>query len=173
VTEEIIARADDELLFTYRHFPMSTIHPHATTAAEAAEAAGSQRRFWEMHALLFADQHRLEPVDLVARADALRLDVNRFVEELRSRAHNPKVRSDFLSGVRSGVNGTPTFFVNGRRHDGPADLTSLLAALRDAKQRPEKITGPGGEGHAQRRRAAAGVGQPRPAPGAPRPPGRS
>jgi protein-disulfide isomerase len=83
-----------------------------------------------MHALLFADQQHLEPADLVARAEALGLDVARFVGELRGGVHAEKVQSDFLSGVRSGVNGTPTFFINGRRHDGPADLPSLVRSLQ-------------------------------------------
>jgi protein-disulfide isomerase len=135
VTEEIIDRLGDDLLFAYRHFPLSTIHPHAPLAAEAAEAAGSQGRFWEMHGQLYADQQRLEPADLVARAEMLQLDVARFVDELRTNAHRAKVQSDFLSGVRSGVNGTPTFFINGRRHDGPPDLPSLMESLQTALQR--------------------------------------
>jgi len=133
VTEEIIDRLGDDLLFAYRHFPLSTIHPHATPAAEAAEAAGSQGRFWEMHGLLYANQQRLEPPALVARAEKLQLDVGRFVDDLRTNAHGAKVRSDFLSGVHSGVNGTPTFFINGRRHDGPADLPSLMRSLETAR----------------------------------------
>jgi protein-disulfide isomerase len=135
VTEEIIERVGDDLLFAYRHFPLSTMHPHAALAAEAAEAAGGQGRFWEMHRLLYANQQRLEPADLAARAEMLQLDVERFVDELRTNAHRAKVRSDFLSGVRSGVNGTPTFFINGRRHDGPPDLPSLMESLQTALQR--------------------------------------
>jgi protein-disulfide isomerase len=134
VTEELIKRLGDNLLFAYRHFPLSTIHPPAALAAEAAEAAGSQGRFWEMHGLLFANQQRLEPADLAARATTLQLDVGRFADELRTHAHRAKVQSDFLSGVRSGVNGTPTFFVNGRRHDGPPDLPSLMESLHAALQ---------------------------------------
>jgi protein-disulfide isomerase len=135
VTEKVIDRLGDRLLFAYRHFPLSTIHPHAALAAEAAEAAGSQGRFWEMHGSLYANQQRLEPPDLAARAEMLQLDVERFVEELRTQANRAKVQSDFLSGVHSGVNGTPTFFINGRRHDGPADLVSLLESLQAAPQR--------------------------------------
>ncbi|MEY2420341.1 MAG: hypothetical protein QOI95_408 [Acidimicrobiaceae bacterium] len=135
VTEEIIDRLGDDLLFAYRHFPLATVHPHAALAAEAAEAAGSQGRFWEMHGLLYANQQRLEPPDLVARAEMLKLDRDRFVDELRTNAHRAKVRSDFMSGVHSGVNGTPTFFINGRRHDGPADLPSLMESLQAAVPR--------------------------------------
>jgi protein-disulfide isomerase len=135
VTEDVIDRLGDDLLFAYRHFPLSTIHPHASLAAEAAEAAGSQGRFWEMHRLLYANQQRLESTDLVARAKMLQLDVQRFIGELRTNAHRAKVQSDFMTGVHSGVNGTPTFYINGRRQDGPADLPSLMASLQAALQR--------------------------------------
>jgi protein-disulfide isomerase len=135
VTEEIVDRLGDDVLFTYRHFPLSTIHPHAALAAEAAEAAGSQERFWAMHRLLYANQQRLEPADLAARAEILQLDVGRFADEMRTHRHRAKVQSDFLSGVQSGVNGTPTFFINGRRHDGPPDLPSLMGSLEAARQR--------------------------------------
>jgi protein-disulfide isomerase len=121
--------AGDELLFAYRHFPLSQIHPHAFLAAEAAEAAGAQGRFWEMHDLLFENQDRLDPPDLLLYAESLDLDLERFASDLERRTHEPKVRQDFLSGVRSGVNGTPTFFVNGIRHNGGYDLPSLLAAI--------------------------------------------
>jgi protein-disulfide isomerase len=135
VTAEIIDRLGDDLLFAYRHFPLSTVHPHAALAAEAAEAAGSQGRFWEMHSLLYANQQRLEPPDLAARAAVLQLDLGRFADELRTNAHRSKVQSDFMGGVHSGVNGTPTFFINGRRHDGPADVRSLMGSLQAALQR--------------------------------------
>ncbi|MCU1498168.1 MAG: oxidoreductase [Acidimicrobiales bacterium] len=130
VVEEIIDTVGDRLLFAYRHFPLTTMHPHAWPAAEAAEAAGAQGQFWEMHALLFTDQRHLDGPDLVARADVLGLDVERFVEELRTGVHTDKVHMDFMSGVRSGVNGTPTFFINGHRHDGAADAASLMRALQ-------------------------------------------
>jgi protein-disulfide isomerase len=134
VAEEIVDRLGDDLLFAFRHFPLSTIHPHAAIAAEAAEAAASQDRFWEMHGLLFANHRQLEAEDLVARAEILHLDLGRFIDEIRTHAHRSKVQSDFLSGVHSGVNGTPTFFINGRRHDGPADLPSLMGSLQAALQ---------------------------------------
>ena len=120
----------DDLRLAYRHFPLSQIHPHAYQAAEAAEAAGAQGRFWEMHDLLFANQDRLELRDLMAYATTLGLDLGRFVTDLRSHAHAAKLREDFLSGIRSGVNGTPTFFVNGVRHNGGYELPELLEALR-------------------------------------------
>lgn len=129
VVEGLLADAGDAIGFAFRHFPMTTVHPHAERAAEAAEAAGAQGRFWEMHGLLFANQHRLGDRDLVGYARALDLDVDRFAEELRSRVHFDRVREDLMSGVRSGVNGTPTFFTNGVRHDGPYDARSLAMAL--------------------------------------------
>jgi protein-disulfide isomerase len=126
---EILRQLGDDLRFAFRHFPLTRVHPHAERAAEAAEAAGAQGRFWQMHDTLFTNQHALEDEDLVMYADALQLDVPRFVRELQMGVHVPRVREDFLSGVRSGVNGTPTFFINGRRHDGGFELPALLAAI--------------------------------------------
>ena len=120
----------NDLRFAYRHFPLTQIHPHAYQAAEAAEAASAQGRFWEMHDLLFANQDRLGLRDLIGYAGALDLDLERFVTDLRGHAYAGRLREDFLSGVRSGVNGTPTFFVNGMRHDGGYGLEALLEALR-------------------------------------------
>jgi protein-disulfide isomerase len=118
------------LCFIYRHFPLTNVHPHAELAAEAAEAAGAQGRFWEMHDRLFEHQDALSDEDLVAHADALGLDVERFARELADGTHAPKVRQDFVSGVRSGVNGTPCFYINGVRYgDGQYDLGSLLGAI--------------------------------------------
>ena len=130
--EQVRQVLGNELRFVFRHFPLSQIHPHAYQAAEAAEAAGAQRRFWEMHHLLFSNQDRLGLRDLIGYASALDLDLERFVTELRSHAHAGRLREDFMSGVRSGVNGTPTFFVNGIRHDGGYDAETLLEALRSA-----------------------------------------
>jgi formate-nitrite transporter family protein len=120
-----------ELAVVYRHFPLAEMHPHATLAAEAAEAAGAQGKFWEMHDMLFEHQDALEQEDLVAYAEMLDLDVTRFTRELASGVHVKKVTDDFRGGVRSGVNGTPTFFINGERFDGnwtnSAAFISLLA----------------------------------------------
>jgi protein-disulfide isomerase len=126
IVERVRKRLGARMLFGFRHFPLSNAHPHAQMAAEAAEATASQGRFWEMHEVLFADQQALEDEDLVARARRLGLDVARFEQELASGVHAARVRRDFRSGVRSGVNGTPTFFVNGARHDGAWDLETLL-----------------------------------------------
>ena len=129
IVQEIQQQLGSSLRFVFRQFPLTNAHPHAQHAAEASEAAGAQNHFWPMHDLLFENQDALEDVDLVRYAVALSLDANQYVEELRGHVHAPRVRDDFMSGVRSGVNGTPTFFVNGVRHDGPHDLASLLGAI--------------------------------------------
>jgi protein-disulfide isomerase len=125
----------ERLLFAYRHFPLTQIHPHAERAAEAAEAAGAQGKFWEMHDLLFENQRTLDDWHLLQFASQLGLDVKRFSRELAEAVHRERVREDFMSGVRSGVNGTPTFFINNVRHDGPAQLDELLDALERASER--------------------------------------
>jgi protein-disulfide isomerase len=128
--DQVQALLGDELRFVYRHFPLTTVHPWAEPAAVAAEAAGSQGEFWPMHDLLFANQRILSTELFLAGAEELGLDVERFAKELSERVHAPRVREDFLSGVRSGVNGTPTFYVNGIRHNGPADVEALLGTIR-------------------------------------------
>ena len=117
------------MCFVFRHFPLTTVHPHAQLAAEAAEAAGVQGKFWEMHYILFEHQYALEPGDLLQYAAALGLDVPRFSSDLATHIHGPRVREHFLSGVRSGVNGTPTFFINGLRHNGTFDLDTLVDTI--------------------------------------------
>ena len=129
IVEAVRRRMGRRLRFVFRHFPLANIHPHAEAAAEAAEAAGAQGKFWEMHDRLFEHQEALADEDLLAHADALGLDVERFAAELADGTYAPRVRQDFISGVRSGVNGTPTFYINDVRHDGSYDAASLLAAL--------------------------------------------
>jgi protein-disulfide isomerase len=130
VTKALQQALGENLRFAYRHFPLSQIHPHSYQAAEAAEAAGAQGRFWEMHDMLFENQRRLGTQDLLAYAGALGLELERVAEDLAEHRHAPKIRDDFLSGVRSGVNGTPTFFINGVRYDGGYDLASMLEAVQ-------------------------------------------
>jgi protein-disulfide isomerase len=122
----------DRLLFAFRAFPLTRIHPHAQAAAEAAEAAAAQGRYWEMHDLLFDNQWHLEDEDLRRYAGRLGLDLERFDRELTEHAHAHRVHEDVTSGLMSGVRGTPTFFVNGLRHDGPYDLAALRAAVEQA-----------------------------------------
>jgi protein-disulfide isomerase len=132
IIKEVQARMGERLRFVFRNFPISTSHPHAEQAAEAAEAAASQGRFWPMHDLLYENQSRLRDQDLHAYAEKLQLDVEPFDKEMADHVHAERVREDFMSGVRSGVNGTPTFYINGARHDGSYDVETLLAALERA-----------------------------------------
>lgn len=132
IVKAVQRRLGSELRFVFRNFPLRESHPHAQHAAESAEAAGAQGRFWEMHDRLFERQFALDDEYLIEYAGDLGLDVDRFRRELDTRVHEPRVREDFRSGVRSGVNGTPTFFINGVRHDGAWDLDPLLAALERA-----------------------------------------
>ena len=122
-----------DLCFAFRQFPLANIHPHAQRAGEAAEAAGVQGKFWPMHDRLFEEQEALEIEDLTRHAGALSLDLSRFVTELLSGAHRERVREDFRLGARAGVNGTPSFFINGTRYDGLRGLDQLLAALNEAR----------------------------------------
>jgi protein-disulfide isomerase len=132
ILKAIEAQTGDAVRFVFRHFPMTTVHPHAEIAAEAAEAAGRQGRFWDMHDVLYANQQQLDGAALLAYAAALGLDVNRFGNEIAAHVHLSKINEDFMSGVRSGVNGTPAFYINGIRHDGGWDYASLATALQQA-----------------------------------------
>ena len=120
----------DDLRYVFRHFPLENIHPHARRAAEAAEAAASQGKFFEMHAALFEHQAALEEKDLLRYAAELGLDTARFNAELRLDAHVDRVREDFLDGVRSGVRGTPTFYLDDVRYDGVVGVRQLVAMIR-------------------------------------------
>jgi len=132
IVKEIQRRLGERLCFVFRNFPLTQIHPHAEHAAEAAEAAAGQEKFWEMHDHLFEHQQALDDAHLVQYAIALNLDKDTFVREMTEHVHINRVREDFLSGVRSGVNGTPTFFINGVRHDDSYELETLLAAIEAA-----------------------------------------
>jgi protein-disulfide isomerase len=129
VVNELTAELGERLRFAFRHFPLSKMHPHARMAAQAAEAAGAQGKFWEMHDLLFAKASALEPQNLVEYAVLLELDILRFESELTSEKYAGRVQEDVASGVRSGVNGTPTFFVNGKRHNGAYTLEALQESI--------------------------------------------
>jgi protein-disulfide isomerase len=140
VVAEVLRNLGKEVRFVFRHFPLSQIHPHALSAAETAEAAGVEGRFWPMHTILFENQDALDIDDLLTCAEGLGLDAVRVAEDLRMGVHLPKVTADFRSGVRSGVNGTPTFFINGERFDGRWDLDTLTVALQRAAQPPLHAT---------------------------------
>jgi protein-disulfide isomerase len=130
IIKAVQERLGDRLCFAFRNFPLVNAHPHAQHAAEAAEAAGAQGKFWEMHDLLFENQNALDDEDLAQYATALDLDARRLIDEVVAGTHTGRVREDFRSGARGGVNGTPTFFINGVRYDGEPSVNALLAALR-------------------------------------------
>ena len=132
ILERIRRRMGDDLRFVFRNFPLKQIHPEAEHAAEAAEAAGAQGRFWEMHAKLFENQHDLDDASLLRYAEEIDADAAAVARELAAGTYEKRVRDHFRSGVRSGVNGTPTFFVNGRRYDGTwADEARFRVALEN------------------------------------------
>lgn len=129
IFRELRRRLEERVRFVFRYFPLSSIHPHARLAAEAAEAAAAQGKFWDMNFALLENQQALEFDDLVRYAGELGMDTERFANELREHVHAGRVQEDFESGLRSGVNGTPTFFIDGVRYDGAWDLESLLEAI--------------------------------------------
>ncbi len=120
------------LRFVFRNFPLGEMHPHAEAAAETAEFAGAHGKFWEMHDLLFESQERLSGQLFLGLAQELDLSAAALRKAFEDGEFKPRVRNDFSGGARSGVNGTPTFFINGRRHDGPFDFESLVLAIEEA-----------------------------------------
>ena len=133
MVKELRQKLGDDLRYVFRHLTLIDVHPHAEIAAEAAEAAASQGRFWEMHDLLFDHQGDLDIEDLIGYAAKLDLDVDRFVDEVESSRNSRRVREDVASAEASGATGTPTFFVEGRRHIGPYDARTLERELRSGE----------------------------------------
>lgn len=131
--EQVLRHFGRELRYAYRHFPITTLHPLAKPAAESAEFAGAHGLFWEMHSAIFANGHQLSGPTLAAIATRLGLDVGDLQDALEQGTYAAKVEADFAGGIRSGVNGTPCFFVNGQRHDGAYDAMSLSAAIEAAR----------------------------------------
>jgi protein-disulfide isomerase len=134
IVKSIQKKMGSKLRFVFRNFPLAEIHPHAAHAAAAAEAADAQGKFWPMHDLLFERQKALGDHHLVEIAEELNLDATRLMAEVKDGTYEARVREDFVSGVRSGVNGTPTFFINGERHNESWDEETLLAALEAAAE---------------------------------------
>jgi protein-disulfide isomerase len=134
VIDEITRQLGDGLRFVFRNFPLTEVHPHAEHAAEAAEAAAAHGKFWEMHDALYAHQQALDDRHLVAYGAAIGIPAEEMHQALAGHNYADRIREDFLSGVRSGVNGTPTFFINGVRHDGSYDLDTLLEAIGAAAE---------------------------------------
>jgi protein-disulfide isomerase len=130
--KEVLSAYADQVVFAFRHFPLVSQHPNAWAAALAAEAAGRQGRFWEMHDHLLSHQHSLEAHELRGHAKALGLDMGRFEEDLRDPRLADHVRADAMSALRSGVAGTPTFFVSGRRLEGGYGPVELRTAIDGA-----------------------------------------
>ncbi|HEY9479668.1 MAG TPA: thioredoxin domain-containing protein [Gemmatimonadaceae bacterium] len=136
IIKDLQERMGDRMRFVYRNFPLREAHPQAEHAAEAAEWAGDSGKFWEMHDALF--EHRsdgpgwLDDDRLAQYASDLGLDPDDLQRAFLEERYRPRVRSDFMSGVRSGVNGTPTFFINGSRYDGSWEVDDLMDALEGA-----------------------------------------
>jgi protein-disulfide isomerase len=138
---ELFAEAADDVCFVVRHFSLSLIHPRAMLAAQAAEAAGAQGRFWAMHEKLLENQDALMVCHLAEYARLLGLDVARFSRDLRSGVHLDKIERDFRSGLASGVNATPTYFLDGKRVDGAWSEGKLLRLVRERQGRRQASAG--------------------------------
>lgn len=119
----------EDMRFVFRHFPLSQIHPHAQMAAETAEMADAHQRFWEMHDLIYNSQERLSVSRLAELALTLGFSAADLNDAFKNPVYQAKIRGDFMSGVRSGVNGTPTFFINGRRYNGLHEFDDLVSAI--------------------------------------------
>jgi protein-disulfide isomerase len=133
IVKDLQRRLGNQLRFIFRNFPLRESHPHAEHAAQAAESAAAQGKFWAMHDIIYEHQGALEDEDLQAYAESIGIDPARVAQDLINGTYVKHVRDDFRSGVRSGVNGTPTFFINGERYNGPwADGVQFLRALREA-----------------------------------------
>ena len=133
--DRIVKRIERKIGSEYNHgvvaayFPKTNVHPHALRAAEVAEAAAAQGKFWEMHDLLLENQLLLEDADLLDYAGQVGLDIERVKREMESHAHAARIRRDVESGIANGVVGTPTYFINGRRFDDRIDFATLFSAL--------------------------------------------
>ena len=136
IIHEVRQFLGNRLRFAFRHFPQNSIHPHASAAAEAAEAAAEQGKFWEMHEALFKHQKELAEVDFTHLALSLGLEIYQFETSRSRQRHRERVQADYESGLRGGVSKTPTLFINGRRHDGPIEARTIIAvALATAEPR--------------------------------------
>ena len=135
IVQKVRRHFGDRLRFVFRNFPLNESHPNAEAAAEVAEFAGARAKFWEMHDLLFENQSRFSGPVFVELAESLDLPEAELLQEVNDGLYRPRVRADFEGGIRSGVNGTPTFFINGTRHDTSFDFDSLVSAIDQAAQK--------------------------------------
>ncbi|HUP56555.1 MAG TPA: thioredoxin domain-containing protein [Bdellovibrionota bacterium] len=131
IVRAVIGAMGPRLRYVFRNFPLTEIHEDAMAAALAAEAAGAQGRFWEMHSKIFENQESLDPADFIAHAEQLGLDVPRFIESVEEGKLGTRIRNDIRSGAKSGVDSTPTFFINGVLYEGPWDHDALLSVLEE------------------------------------------
>jgi len=132
IVKQVQKQFGKRLRFVFRNFPLSEMHPHAEAAAEVAEFAGAQGKFWEMHDQLYENQERLGEALYSSLCEQLGLSATAMRQALKEGTFKARVRADFTGGVRSGVNGTPTFFINGHRHDGSFDFEALVSAINQA-----------------------------------------
>ncbi len=140
VVRELLSSSDDDVRYVWRHLPLNDVHTSAQLAAEASEAAAAQGRFWEYYDALFAHQGTFSPQDLLEYAAQIGLDLDRFRDDLHHHEQTPRVAEDVASADSSGVSGTPTFFVNGRRHQGAYDIDTLKSVVRAARRRASLAT---------------------------------
>ncbi len=129
IVKKVQATLGDRLQFVFRNFPLTTVHEHAQDAAEAAESAGAQGKFWEMHDAIYLHQDDLSTDGLVRIGESIGIDAGKLKSDLSAHTFQARVYEDFMSGARSGVNGTPSFFINGIRYDGSWDYETLVAVL--------------------------------------------
>lgn len=134
ILQQVKRKMGDRMQFTFRNFPLSEMHEYAQVAAEAAESAAAQGKFWEMHDIIYSNQNDLDVDHLYEWAREIGLNMERFEQDLSEHTYEGKVREDFMGGVRSGVNGTPTLFINGQRYEGPLELNALLERLNEAAE---------------------------------------
>lgn len=138
IVKEIIRRLGDSICFVFRNFPLNEIHPHAQHAAEASEAAAIQDKFWQMHNYLFEHQNVLDDSHLLEYAQKVGLDIKRFEKEISEHIYAPIINDSLMNGIKSGVEGTPTFFLNGIQYEGSWDLETLLKTLKSAIKKDKK-----------------------------------
>ena len=129
IVKEIVKRFGDKVQFAFRNFPLNEIHPHAQHAAEAAEAAAAQDKFWQMHDYLFEHQRALDENHLLQYVEKVGLNINKFKKEMSGHIYAPLIEESLKSGINSGVEGTPTFFVNGKRYEDSWDLDTFSNVL--------------------------------------------
>jgi protein-disulfide isomerase len=137
VVRELLSSFGDEVRYVWRHLPLNDVHRNAQLAAEAVEAAGAQGAFWAMYDALLSHQKELSPQDITRFANDLDLDLDRFWGDIRRHEYAPRIAEDVASADASGVSGTPTFFINGRRHQGAYDIDTLTASVRAARNRAQ------------------------------------